>query len=166
MKKIELVKKLIVSTLVILYDIVSLLWCYVLVRNLIYNVSSITVGMNGLEITVREDILAFVFEAGNILGCLLPIILVLFSMATVILLTVSMFKKQTARKLHLLLCAFLTVSFIIYLLIPIPTYVISLYLLVEKMPLLKHMRIVYSILSLGAVVTNALLATRKRRVQI
>lgn len=72
MSKTVLAKKIVLSLLAILYDIVSLFWSYVLVRNLIYNFSTITVGKNGFKITVRENILAFVFEIGNIWGQFSP----------------------------------------------------------------------------------------------
>ena len=41
MKKIVLVKKLGLSALVILYDVVSLLWCYIISSNFVYNLSEI-----------------------------------------------------------------------------------------------------------------------------
>ncbi len=165
MKKVEVVKKLVLSVLVILYDIVSLFLCYVILSNLIFNLTLVSVGQNSIGIIGGAGIPTLIFKAGNVLKCGLAILFVLLSIVTVFLLTVSMFKKQTTGKLHILLCLFSALTLIVFMPIPVQAYSIFLYVLVEKISFFKYLKIIYSILSVATVVTNALLATRKRRMQ-
>ena len=84
---------------------------------------------------------------GGILGCACSVLFVLLSIATVFLFTISILKKQTNRKLNILLCIFLALTLIIYMLIPAQTYNIALYSLASKIPLLKYSQIFYIIIS-------------------
>ena len=50
MSKFNLVKKSILSALVILYDVVSLFWCYIISSNFVYNLTEIQ--QRGPSITI------------------------------------------------------------------------------------------------------------------
>ena len=117
--------------LAIIYNIATLFWDYIILKTLFYNLS-------------------FNFGAFTIAGALsigFYIMFVLFSFATVVLLTVSMFKKQTNYKLRILLCVFLTITLIAFIMIPVQFYVISLYMIVRKVPIFKYAQTFYIILS-------------------
>ena len=164
MNSFNLVKRVVLSALAILYDIVTLFWCYILLKSLVFSFSLLCASENSIGIIGGADVGLMFFSKWA--GVLIFILFILLSIANTTLLSVCAFKKQVTRKIHILLCVLLTLSFIIYLFIPIQTYLIPLSLLVDKMPLLKHMRIIYIILSLGAVVKNALLTVRKECMQI
>lgn len=147
MKKIVLVKKLGLSALVILYDVVSLFWCYIISSNFVYNLTEIQQRGPSITIIGGADLPTWSFIMGGILGCACSVLFVLLSLTTVFLFTISILKKQTNRKLNILLCIFLALTLIIYMLIPAQTYNIALYSLASKIPLLKYSQIFYIIIS-------------------
>ncbi len=147
MNKLNLLKKFIVSSLVIFYDIISLFWCYVIIKSMIFELSTVAIGTNGIEVIGGADIPTLIYKMGNILGCVFPILFVLLSIATVFLFTVSIIQKQTNRKFKILLCIFLALTLIIYMLIPAQTYIISLYILIRKFSLAKYLQIIYIVIS-------------------
>ena len=100
---------------------------------------------------------------GGILGCACSVLFVLLSLTTVFLFTISILKKQTNRKLNILLCIFLVLTLIIYMLILAHTYVVSLYALVRKLSFLKYIQFIYIIISLIIIVTNILFAIKRRK---
>ncbi len=155
-------KKFILSALVTLYDIVSLFWCYILVKSLIFELSTVAIGMNGIEVIGGADIPTLIYKIGNVIGVVFPMLFVLLSITTVVLLTVSIIQKQTNRKFYISLCIFSTFTLIIYKLIPAQTYAVSHYILVRKLSFLKYIQFIYIIISLIIIVTNILFAIKRR----
>lgn len=161
MNKFNLVKKSILSALVILYDIVSLFWCYIISSNFVYNLTKIQTKELGIEIIGGADLPTWSFIMGGVFGIAFSVLFVGLSVATTFLFTVSIFKKQTNRKFNILLCVFSAIILIIYMLIPAQTYVVSLYALVRKVSFLRYIQFIYIILSLMIIVTNILFAIKR-----
>ena len=161
MNKFNLVKKSILSALVILYDIVSLFWCYIISSNFVYNLTKIQTKELGIEIIGGADLPTWSFIMGGVFGIAFSVLFVGLSVATTFLFTVSIFKKQTNRKFNILLCVFSAITLIIYMLIPAQTYVVSLYALVRKVSFLRYIQFIYIILSLMIIVTNILFAIKR-----
>ena len=161
MNKISLVKKWIFSILVILYAIISLLWCYIISSNFVYNLSEIQRRGPSITIIGGADLPTWSFIMGDILGCACSVLFVLLSIATVFLFTISIFKKQTNRKFNILLCIFSALTLIIYMLIPAQTYAVSLYALVRKLSFLKYIQFIYIIISLIIIVISFLFAIKR-----
>ena len=161
MNKFNLVKKSILSALVILYDIVSLFWCYIISSNFVYNLTKIQIKELGIEIIGGADLPTWSFIMGGVFGIAFSVLFVGLSVATTFLFTVSIFKKQTNRKFNILLCVFSAITLIIYMLLPTQTYVVSLYALVRKVSFLRYIQFIYIILSLMIIVTNILFAIKR-----
>lgn len=161
--KNNLIKKFVLYAFVIIYDVVSLLWCYIISSNFVYNLTEIQVREPSIEIIGGADLPTWSFIMGGILGCACSVLFVLLSIATVFLLTVSIFKKQTNRKFNILLCIFSALTLIIYMLIPAQAYAVSLYALVRKLSFLKYIQFIYIIISLIIIVTTILVAVKRRR---
>ena len=161
MNKFNLVKKSILSALVILYDIVSLFWCYIISSNFVYNLTKIQIKELGIEIIGGADLPTWSLIMGGVFGIAFSVLFVGLSVATTFLFTVSIFKKQTNRKFNILLCVFSAITLIIYMLIPTQTYVVSLYALVRKVSFLRYIQFIYIILSLMIIVTNILFAIKR-----
>lgn len=155
MKKATPVKKLMVSALVILYDIVSLFWCYVSLISVVYDSSFISVG-NSMEIIGGADTPTLMFVTGNVLRCVLAVLFILLSVGSAVLSTVSLCKKPTNRKIRILLCLLPALALMIFVLIPAQSYVVALYLVVRKIPFLKYAPIGYVIVSAVMIVVNVL----------
>lgn len=159
--KNNVIKKFAFPTLVFVYDIVSLFWCYVIIESLIFEFSIVKIGLNGMEIIGVVDIPTLIYKMSNVIGVVFPILFILLSVATVLLLTVSIFKKQTNHKLSILLCIFSILILIIFMMIPAQTYFISLYILVRKLSFLKYIQFIYIILSLIIIVTNIFVTIKR-----
>ena len=161
MNKSNSIKKIVLYALVIFYDIVSLLWCYIISSNFIYNLTEIQRRGHSITIIGGADLPTWSFIMGGVLGIAFSVLFVVLSLATVFLFTISIFKKQTNRKLNILLCIFLALTLIIYMLIPAQTYVVSLYALVRKLSFLKYIQFIYIIISLIIIVTNILFSIKR-----
>ncbi len=160
MNTFNLIKRLILSAVVIFYAIVSLLLCYVFLSDLAYAFSFVSITENGMEIIRGIDAISLLIITRNVLQYILFILFVLLSIATVFLLTVSMFKKRTSRKLSILLCVFPMLSLLVFIVIPTQIYVVSLYVLIRQLPfiklLLEYIHIFYIVLSFVIIEKNIL----------
>ena len=160
----NVVKKIILSVLIILYDVVSLLWCYIISSSIIYQLTNIQINDASIDASIGiiggADLPTVSFLMGGILRCVCSVLFVFLSLATIFLFTVSIFKKQTNRKFKILLCIFLALTLIIYMLIPAQTFLVSFYTLVRKLSFLKYIQFIYVILSLMIIVTNILFAIK------
>lgn len=158
--KNNLIKKFAFFTLIFIYDLVSLLWCYIISSNFVYNLTEIQQKGPSITIIGGADLPTWCFIMGGILGCVCTVLFALLSLTTVVLFTVSIFKKQTNRKLNILLCIFLVLSLIVFIFIPTQAYAVSLYVLVRKLSFLKYLPILYVIVSLLAIIANALISKK------
>lgn len=161
--KDNLIKKVAFSTLAFIYDITSLFWCYVIIKSLIFEFSTVKIGVNGIDIIGGSDISTLIYKMGNVTGVVFPVMFILLSVVSIFLLNVSIFKKQINRKLNILLSVFIALSIFISMMIPFRTYYVSSYLLVIKFTLLKYTRIFYIIISLIIIVTNILVTIKRIR---
>ncbi|MBQ8338009.1 MAG: hypothetical protein IJY33_02585 [Oscillospiraceae bacterium] len=157
------IKKNAFSIAVILYSVISLFWCYVILNNLPYSFSLISAGKNSIGIIGGTGLPTFMFELGNIVPIVASILFMLASIASAALLTVSAFKKQTNRKSSVLLCVLLTLSLISFMFIPVQSYVVSLYIVAQKVPFASHLQIIYIVLSLSLVIKNIMSAARSNK---
>ncbi len=164
--KNNLLNKVAFFILVFIYDIVSLFWCYILVKSLIFELSTVAIGMNGIEVIGGADIPTLIYKMGNVIGVVFPILFVLLSITTVVLFTLSIFKKQTNRKFNILLCIFLVLSLIVFMMIPAQTYAISLYLLARKLSFIRYIGVFYIVLSIAIIVINILFSIGKKNASL
>ena len=155
------IKKFVLYAFVIVYDVLSLFWCYIITSNFVYNLTLIQKRGPSIGIIGGADLPTWSFIMVGILGCACSVLFVLLSIATVFLFTISIFKKQTNRKFNILLCIFSALTLIIYMLIPAQTYAVSLYTLVRKLSFLKYIQFIYIIISLIIILTNILFAIKR-----
>ncbi len=160
MNKLNLFKKFTSYSLVILYDVLSFFCCYIILSSFIYIFSSASTNENGIGIIGGAGMPTAMFIIAKVWGSFFPIMFVFLSIATVLLLTVSTFKKQINQKSHILLCVFSALSLILFILIPTQTYLIPLYLLVEKLSFFKYLPTLYIVLSIAINVKCLLLAVK------
>ena len=159
MKK-DVFKKVIIYTLNLLYSLIALLYCYVFTQTLIFALSDIRIGLNGLE-TKIPDIHTLLSRLTNVFSCLLPVLFILLSVTTIILLIISSFKKRKTPMINVFLCVFVLLSLIAFVLIPPQTYIIALYILVQQISFLKYSQTFYIILSVLVLIKNVWFAVCK-----
>ena len=157
----NLIKKFAFFTLVFIYNIVSLLWCYIITSNFVYNLIEIQRRDPSITIIGGADLPTWSFIMGGVFGVAFSVLFVVLSLATIFLFTVSILKKQTNRKFNILLCVFSALTLIIYMLIPPHTYGVSLYAVVRIVSFFKYIQFIYIILSLMLIVTNFLFTIKR-----
>ena len=156
----DVFKKIIIYTLNSLYSLIALLYCYVFTQTLIFALSDIRIGLNGLE-TKIPDIHTLLSRLTNVFSCLLPVLFILLSVTTIILLIISSFKKRKTPMINVFLCVFVLLSLIAFVLIPPQTYIIALYILVQQISFLKYSQTFYIILSVLVLIKNVWFAVCK-----
>ena len=156
----DVFKKIIIYTLNSLYSLIALLYCYVFTQTLIFALFDIRIGLNGLE-TKIPDIHTLLSRLTNVFGCLLPVLFILLSVTTIILLIISSFKKRKTPMINVFLCVFVLLSLIAFVIIPPQTYIIALYILVQQISFLKYSQTFYIILSVLVLIKNVWFAVCK-----
>ncbi len=155
-------KKKVSRVITIIYDILSLFWCYIITSTLVYYIPKIQMNEHSIGIIGGADTPTAIFIMGRLLNCAFSIPFVILSVVTVFLLTFQIFKKHVNQKFSILLCVFLTILIILFMLIPIRSYIVSLYSLIGNLSIIKFLQFFYIILSLGIIVTNILFAINRR----
>lgn len=154
------IKKFLLPAFAILYDVSTLVWCYVIASGLAYAVTFVS--QTEMGIIGGADIPRFLFQVGNLLKLILSLLFVVLSIGTAVLLTLSACKKHISRKAAIVLCVPSAVSFIVFFFIPVDTYLVSLYTIVRNLSLVTCAHIVHIVLS-GAVVLVNILSLKSTR---
>lgn len=123
--KNNVIKKFVFPILVILYDIATLFWCSVIASNLVFSLTRIS--FDGVHVYATLQL-----NPSVAFSCAYNILFILFSFFAALLLTVKIFKKQTDKKLNILICVFLSLSLIEFLLIPATAYIIAYYVILSS----------------------------------
>lgn len=148
MKKGMFLNKKIAIILTVLYDILSIFWCYVISANLVYNFTKISVNEDGIGIIGGADMPTLLYQIKGIFMAryLFSSLFLILSITTVFLLTVSTFKKQASRKLYITLCVFLSFTLIVFLLTPAYSYIVAFYALINSITVFKFLQIFYIVI--------------------
>ena len=160
-------KRLTNIVLTTVYGIVALFWCYVLVSALVYSYSDLYVDSNSVGIIGGAENPALLFGLKTML--LSPIILIalfiLCSFATVVIGMIVALRKQPRRSLHIAVCVLVMVSLLLFLLIPIQTYVVSLYLLGKFVSIVRYTQYIYYGMAGAMAMVHFMCAAKKGRVK-
>ena len=147
-----LLKKNIFRIVAIIYDIVTLFWCYVLGSNLFYNFINISVNKGSIGIIGGADFPIAVFQFSMILRAILPILFIILSLSSVILLTISAFKTSVSKKANIWFICLLGTAITLFWLLPVMTYIVALYATVFGIGVLVYVaKILYYVASFGAI---------------
>ena len=165
MNKHEKAKKLILSVFVILYGAASLFWCYIILRQIIYDFSFITTNESSIGIIGGADLptLTFMLATEKIFGWIISFLFLILSVGTVILLTLSIFKNKISKKYYVMLCILEVINLIAFILIPVQTYAVSLYSFTREFSPARYLTIIYIAISAVVIVMNILFATKKTK---
>lgn len=137
----------------IVYGIVSLFWCYVLVRSLVYSLSALSMNSHGIGLICVENSL-----------WLLMVIFILSTFTTDALGMISTVNKRSSWRLHIVVSVFATLSFLVFLLIPPQTYAVEMYILVKHIggAFVGYMRQIYIAVTLAMIGTHIVCGLKRR----
>lgn len=163
MNKHEKAKKLILSVFVILYGAVSLFWCCIILRQIIYDFSFITMNESSIGIIGGADLptLIFMLSIEKIFEWIFSVLFLILSVGTVILLTVSIFKNKISKKYRVMLCILEVINLIAFMLIPVQTYAVSLYSFTREFLIAGYLPVAYIAISAAVIAMNILLTMKK-----
>lgn len=148
MNNLRKLKKIVFSAHLIIYDILTIFWCYIILRNIVYTYTNVFLSESSITIIGGADTPTTLFMMSKLFGCFFSIVFILLS---IVILVVQIFlksKKRISEKLNIILCVVLTLSLIVFMLIPIQRYAVSLFALVRTEFLIKYIILFYIILSI------------------
>lgn len=118
-------KKILFRIVAIIYDIVTLFWCYVLGSNLIYYLTPIGVNEGSIGIIGGAYFPTAIFEYTMILRVILQIVFIISSLFSVVLLTVTAFKSRVKKRANIWLICLLSGALTLFILFPKLTLIIT-----------------------------------------
>lgn len=154
------IKKCGLSALVILYAVLSLFWCDIFLKAIVYAFSMVHASENSIGIIGGADILATL--SFILTRAFLYFLFILLSMVTVFLSAAIALKKIASPKWMLLFCLSASLCLIVFLLIPPQTYTIPLYIVFRKFPFVSYAKVVYCMIAVALICITAFPLIKKR----
>ncbi len=154
-------KNNLLKILVIVYDVISLVWVGIISLTLYYNLFSIRIDEGTNSIIGGADISFITSSISGSIGFFATILFVFSVLATVILLTFSVFKRSSNRRLTILTSALVAVCLLLFILIPQHSYVEAFYLLLRKVLYFYSTRDLYIIISSAIIPINIFTNTKR-----
>ena len=143
-QKRAILKKTTLSTIAVAYDIATVIWYYIVVKNFIFLVKSLRfVGIIG--VSDWKAALSIMFKLGDIWDLLLAILFMASNTVIAVFLTRMAFGKALPKKSKILLCVLLGVTLSFFILFPLYTYLCELYALFS-MKLISIFQLVYFVI--------------------
>ena len=147
-----ILKKILFSAIAVFYDIATVIWYYIVIKNFIFVFRSYRlVGIIG--VSDWKASLSFIFKFGYIWDFVLPILFMALNTIIAILLTRMAVGKRFSRKIKIILCVLLGILLVFYMLVPFYTYLWTLYAVFKRIRLISVFGFVYFVI---IVVTLAL----------
>lgn len=142
----------------VIYDVMILALSYLLFNSIIFNISSISVINGSIGIIGGADMPTLLFAMTKNLVMFLMALFIIFGISTAVIITVVSFKNSCSMQLYITAVVFLTVTVILFFLIPPQAYVISLYVMKAAI-IYDTIRVLYYI----ATAAEIIIICKKRR---
>ena len=136
----------------LIYDIVILALSYLLFNSIIFNISSISVINGSIGIIGGADMPTLLFALTKKPVMFLMALFIIFEISTAVIITVVSFKNSCSMRLYITAIVFLITTMVLFVLIPMQAYVISLYVL--KVAIIYDIiRVLYYIATTAEIIT-------------
>ena len=113
----------------VIYDVMILALSYLLFNSIIFNISSISVINGSIGIIGGADMPALLFALTKNLVMFLMALFIIFGISTAVIITVVSFKNSCSMRLYITAIVFLITTMVLFVLIPLQAYVISLFVM-------------------------------------
>ena len=148
-----ILKKISISAIAVLYDIATVIWYYIAIKNFIFVFKSLSyVGIIGIH--DWKAALSLMFKFGYIWDLILAILFTALNTIIAVLLTRMALGKQFSKKLKILLCVLLGILLVFFILVPFYTYLWALYAVFRRIRLISVFGFVYFVIIVGALAFN------------
>ena len=142
----------------VIYDVMILALSYLLFNSIIFNISSISVINGSIGIIGGADMPALLFALTKNPVMFLMALFIIFGISTAVIITVVSFKNSCSMRLYITAIVFLITTMVLFVLIPLQAYVISLF--VMKVAIIYDtIRVLYYI----ATAAEIIIICKKRR---
>lgn len=142
----------------VIYDVMILALSYPLFNSIIFNISSISVINGSIGIIGGADMPALLFALTKNPVMFLMALFIIFGISTAVIITVVSFKNSCSMRLYITAIVFLITTMVLFVLIPLQAYVISLF--VMKVAIIYDtIRVLYYI----ATAAEIIIICKKRR---
>lgn len=129
----------------VIFDILTLFWCGVFLENIIYSVTRISTDKGSVGIIGGADFptLLLILQTNGFI----QLFFILVGIAAGILLTIMAFKSPKIKDIRIILTVLIFVSALVFLLIPMQSYAVSLYTVLRNIPFLKYVNLIYILIA-------------------
>lgn len=134
----------------VLYDGLTLILSSVFVTSIIFNISSISVINGSIGIIGCADMPTLLFVLTKNPVMFLMALFIIFGISTAVIITVVSFKNSCSMRLYITAIVFLITTMVLFVLIPMQAYVISLYVL--KVAIIYNIPVLYYIATAAEII--------------
>ena len=142
----------------VIYDVMILALSYPLFNSIIFNISSISVINGSIGIIGVADMPALLFALTKNPVMFLMALFIIFGISTAVIITVVSFKNSCSMRLYITAIVFLITTMVLFVLIPLQAYVISLFVMKAAI-IYDTIRVLYYI----ATAAEIIIICKKRR---
>lgn len=137
--------KIMIKISAVIFDILTLFWCGVFLENIIYSVTRISTDKGSVGIIGGADFptMLFILQTNGFI----QLFFILVGIAAGILLTISIFKIPKIKHMHIIIAVLISVTALLFLLIPPQSYAVSLYTVLRNIPFLKYVNLIYILIA-------------------
>lgn len=136
----------------VIYDVMILALSYLLFNSILFNISSISVINGSIGIIGGADMPTLLFAMTKNPVMFLMALFIIFGISTAVIITVVSFKNSCSMRLYITAIVFLITTMVLFVLIPMQAYVISLYVL--KVAIIYDIiRVLYYIATTAEIIT-------------
>ena len=134
----------------VIYDVMILALSYLLFNSIIFNISSISVINGSIGIIGGADMSTLLFVLTKNPVMFLMELFIIFGISTAVIITVVSFKNSCSMRLYITAIVFLITTMVLFVLIPMQAYVISLYVL--KVAIIYNIPVLYYIATAAEII--------------
>lgn len=136
----------------VIYDVMILALSYPLFNSIIFNISSISVINGSIGIIGGADMPALLFALTKNPVMFLMALFIIFGISTAVIITVVSFKNSCSMRLYITAIVFLITTMVLFVLIPLQAYVISLFVMKAAI-IYDTIRVLYYIATAAEIIT-------------
>ena len=134
----------------VLYDGLTLILSSAFFTSIIFNISSISVINGSIGIIGGADMPTLLFAMTKNPVMFLMELFIIFGISTAVIITVVSFKNSCSMRLYITAIVFLITTMVLFVLIPMQAYVISLYVL--KVAIIYNIPVLYYIATAAEII--------------
>lgn len=134
----------------VIYDVMILALSYLLFNSILFNISSISVINGSIGIIGGADMPTLLFAMTKNPVMFLMALFIIFGISTAVIITVVSFKNSCSMRLYITAIVFLITTMVLFVLIPMQAYVISLYVL--KVAIIYNIPVLYYIATAAEII--------------